>query len=70
MNHDKVIFEKISKMIRRNRAIDTSKLKLTVLSGNAILEGSVPEWSMKCMLEDIVANHPAVRIIRNLLTIQ
>lgn len=69
MNYDKVVFDKISKMIRKNRSIDSSKLKLTVLSGSAVLEGSVPEWRMKFLLEDIVAKNPAVQIIRNFLTV-
>lgn len=70
MNCDKVIFDKISKMILRNSAIDSSKLKLKVSGGSAFLEGSVPSLNMKFLLEDIVANHPAVQIIRNFLTIQ
>jgi hypothetical protein len=70
MNYDKIVFDKISQLIRRNRSIDASKLRLKVSGGSAVLEGSVPEWRMKFLLEDIVAKHPAVQIIRNLLTIQ
>lgn len=70
MNIDQKVLENLSKMIRKNSSIDSTHLRLKVSEGNAVLEGSVPKWEMKCLLEDIVAHHPAVRIIRNFLTVQ
>jgi osmotically-inducible protein OsmY len=50
--------------------VDCSEVTVTVREGEVTLEGSVPQRSMRYLIEDLAAGHPAVREVTNQIEIR
>jgi hypothetical protein len=62
---DAQIYEDLCEALLRREDVDCSDVTVAVREGEVTLEGSVPERSMRYLIEDLAAGHPAVKDVDN-----
>jgi hypothetical protein len=67
---DAELYEDLCETLLARDDLDTSDVTVAVREGEVALEGSVPERSMRYLIEDMVAGHPAVRDVDNRIRVR
>jgi hypothetical protein len=67
---DAELYEDVCEALMRRVDLDTSDVSVTVSAGTVSLEGTVPERSMRYLIEDVAAGHPAVRDVDNRIAVR
>lgn len=62
---DAELYEDLCEALLHREDLDCSDVTVTVHQGEVTLEGSVPERSMRYVIEDLAAGHPAVKDVDN-----
>jgi osmotically-inducible protein OsmY len=62
---DAELHEDLCEALLHREDLDCSDVTVTVHQGEVTLEGSVPERSMRYVIEDLAAGHPAVKDVDN-----
>ncbi len=64
------LHEDICEALLAREDLDTSDVTVTVHEGQVTLDGSVPERSMRYLIEDVAAGHPAVHDVDNRIRVR
>jgi BON domain len=67
---DAELYEDICEALLQRDDVDSSDVTVAVREGEVLLDGSVPERSMRYLIEDIAAGHPAVRNVDNRIRVR
>lgn len=67
---DAELYEDICEALLEHHDVDSSDVTVAVHEGEVTLEGSVPERSMRYIIEDLAAGHPAVRDVANRIAVR
>lgn len=67
---DAQVYEDICEALVERDDVDSSDVTVTVRESEVTLEGSVPERSMRYLIEDLAAGHPAVRDVENRIKVR
>jgi len=62
---DEELYEDICEALLEQHDVDSSDVTVSVHGGEVMLSGSVPQRSMRYVIEDLVAGHPSVRDVDN-----
>lgn len=62
---DPQLYEDICEALMQRDDLDCSDVTVAVREGEVTLEGTVPQRSMRYLIEDLAAGHPAVRDVDN-----
>lgn len=67
---DPELYEDICVALLHRDDLDSSDVTVAVREGEVTLDGSVPERSMRYLIEDLAAGHPAVRDVDNRIKVR
>jgi osmotically-inducible protein OsmY len=67
---DAQLYEDICEALLAQHDVDSSDVTVTVHEGEVKLDGSVPQRSMRYVIEDLAAGHPAVRDVDNRIAVR
>lgn len=67
---DAQLYEDICEALLRRDDVDCSDVSIAVREGEVTLDGSVPQRSMRYLIEDLAAGHPAVRDVDNRIKVR
>lgn len=67
---DAELYEDICEALLARDDVDSSDVTVAVREGEVTLEGSVPERSMRYLIEDVAAGHPVVRDVANRIRVR
>jgi len=67
---DAELYEDVCEALMQRDDVDSSDVTVTVREGEVLLEGSVPQRSMRYLIEDLAAGHPAVQDVDNRIRVR
>jgi osmotically-inducible protein OsmY len=67
---DAQLYEDICEALMQRDDVDSSDVTVAVRESEVTLEGTVPQRSMRYLIEDLAAGHPAVRDVDNRIKVR
>lgn len=67
---ERELYEDICEALLRRDDVDSSDVTVAVREGEVTLDGSVPQRSMRYLIEDLAAGHPTVRDVANRIKVR